>query len=99
MKSHAAIFSLPTGKPRENFLDSAGKSCKINSLRSVSPSMAGKFLSLPRVLAGNSEVGATPPTARHVSDTFLYGRGAGRRNFEASEQAKSNAQVDALSWF
>ena len=53
MKSHAAIFSLATGKPRESFLDFADKPCKINSLRAVSPSIAGKFLSLPRVLAGN----------------------------------------------
>ncbi len=37
MKSHAAIFSLPTGKPRENFLDSADKSMQNQELASYLP--------------------------------------------------------------
>src|SRR5205085_12273622 len=54
-RSESARFFPADRKQRENFLPSAVKPRKINGLRAASRTIAGKFFSLPWVLAGNQQ--------------------------------------------
>lgn len=72
MKSHAAIFSLPTGKPRENILDfKLNKSILTRCLPSHSREASFPAAGLGRELAANSEVGATSPTTMFLIRSYV----------------------------
>jgi hypothetical protein len=51
-RSEAPLFSLATGNSRENFSISGADSCKINNLRVIPRTIAGKVFSLPSAWQG-----------------------------------------------